>query len=406
MRGRGLEGAVGVDRLRVYSVDDESIQVTWRGSDDGRLLIGAGPAQVEVTCAPSADLRRHARRTWPLDRHAWGPGAAVLEGLEPDTEYEVWVETAGGARGTVACAKTLARPRGALLYRLATLNDIHIGERRFGLARNFEDRHPLPPPGDPYPLRCARAAIQEAVAWGANHLVVKGDLTRDSEPAELHAVGRLLRAAGIPADVVLGNHDVRNGVAAADYLAGYGIDARPVVRHRDLPGLRLILAHTPGPGDRWGQVLPGQADQIARLARAAAGPCMLVVHHPPATGPVTLHYPPGIYHAQSQGLLRRLAAANPATIVVSGHTHRNRVGWSHGIPCVETSSTKDYPGQWTGYRVFEGGVVQTARRVQAPAAIAWTEATSRAVGGQWGRWTPGALADRSWSLVWPVPPPS
>ncbi|MCU4185431.1 metallophosphoesterase [Acidiferrimicrobium sp. IK] len=396
-------GAVGVSGAHVFSVDDESIQVAWRGGDAAHLVVGAGPARAEVHTTPSADLLRHARRTWPLDRHQRGPAAVVLDGLEPDTEYQVWIEPDGGARRVVGSARTLHRPPGALLHRFATLNDIHIGERRFGVGRPFEDRHPLPAGSAPYPLRCARAAVREALEWGATHLVVKGDLTRDSEPAELRAVGRLLQSSGVPADVVLGNHDVRNGIDAAAYLAEYGIDARPVVRSRDLPGLRLVFGHTPGPGDRWGQILDDQSDRIARLAGSAAGACMLVVHHPPATGVATLRYPPGIYRAQSGRLLRRLAAANPCSVVVSGHTHRNRVRTGWGITCAETASTKDHPGQWVGYRVFEGGLVQTARRVQDPPAIAWTEATSRALGGQWGRWAPGTLADRCWSLEWPGP---
>ena len=64
-------------------------------------------------------------------------------------------------------------------------------------------------------------------------------------------------------------------------------------------------------------------------------------------------------------------------------------------------STKDYPGQWAGYAVHEGGIRQAVFRVADEAAIAWTETTRRAMGGVWGWWSPGRLADRCWTLEWP-----
>lgn len=399
--GIGAGSRTGVRRLEVYSVDDCSVQLTWSGLGGEAITLGAGPVRVEVPASPPAVLHTRGRPPRRLNRLPGGPGTALLDGLRPDTDYEVWAD-AGSGRRSVARIRTLPRPAGRLLTQLATVNDIHVGERRFGLLGVIEDRHPLPEGTEPYPLRCVRAALEEARAWGASHAIVKGDLTRDSDPAELRTVGRLLAGCGMTADVVLGNHDVRHGVDAHAVLSAYGLDARPVARARDLPGLRVILAHTPGPGDKWGLIRADQADAIARLARAAPGPCMLVVHHPPATSPLTTHYPPGIYHGSSRELLRRLATANPAAVIVAGHTHRNRVHRAAGLPCVETSSTKDYPGGWTGYRVFEHGIVQTARRTAAPQALSWTEASARALGGQWGRWSPGRLSDRSWSMQWPT----
>ena len=64
-------------------------------------------------------------------------------------------------------------------------------------------------------------------------------------------------------------------------------------------------------------------------------------------------------------------------------------------------STKDYPGQWAGYSVYEGGIRQAVFRVATDAAIAWTEMTRRAMAGVWGWWSPGRLADRCWTLEWP-----
>jgi len=41
-----------------------------------------------------------------------------------------------------------------------------------------------------------------------------------------------------------------------------------------------------------------------------------------------------------------------------------------------------------GYKVYDGGLVQVVRRISRPDVISWTEATRRAMNGQWQRWSP------------------
>jgi hypothetical protein len=121
---------------------------------------------------------------------------------------------------------------------------------------------------------------------------------------------------------------------------------------------------------------------------------------------VQTHYPPSISWRDSARLVDELAAVNPATLIVAGHTHRNRRYLVRGLLVAEVASTKDYPGVWAGYSVYEGGIRQVVYRVAAPAAIAWTEVTRRALGGVWGWWSPGRLSDRCWTMEWPDRQPS
>lgn len=367
----------GLGRVRLHGLDDRSLQLTWGSSPPGTVAVGAGRLVVE---APGG-----------------GPGAVVIDGLAPGRTVPLWVATAAG-RAPLGPVTPLPRPPGRLLAQVATVTDLHVGERHFGPPWQ-EDRWPL---GDrrPYTLRALAAALAEAVAWGATHVVAKGDLTADSEPAQVEAVGELLATCGAATDVVLGNHDVRHGIDVAGPLARRGIGATTTVRHRDLPGLRLVLCHSPSPTDHWGEMADDDLDAVGRLAAAAPGGTMVVLHHPPAAGPVALHHPPGLRPASASGLLRRLSAATPRALVVAGHTHRHRLRWPGDVPVVETGSTKDHPGGWTGYRVFEGGVVQTARRTADPDVLEWTERTAGALLGRWGRWSPGVLADRAFSLEW------
>jgi hypothetical protein len=112
------------------------------------------------------------------------------------------------------------------------------------------------------------------------------------------------------------------------------------------------------------------------------------------TAPIPTHPPPGVPARDANPFLDAVAAAHPATVVTSGHTHRHRARRHGPLLVTEVGSTKDYPGTWAGYLVYEGGIVQTVRRVMAPEAIRWTERTARMFGGAWGRWSPGRLDDR------------
>jgi predicted phosphodiesterase len=245
------------------------------------------------------------------------------------------------------------------------------------------------------------AAISEAESWGAELLVAKGDLTHKGSASELYEMIDILNSAGVPVEAILGNHDIRVPLDAAAVMSSCGIPVSHEPRARDLPGARLVFGHSPRLDRHAGAVSAPDAAAMARLAGDADGPVVVVVHHPPQRWPVETHYPPSISRRDSARLVARLAAANPATLIIAGHTHRNRRYRVGGLTVAEVGSTKDYPGQWAGYSVYEGGIRQVVFRVAEPSAIAWTEATRRVLGGIWGRWSPGRLSDRCWTLEWP-----
>ena len=169
----------------------------------------------------------------------------------------------------------------------------------------------------------------------------------------------------------------------------------------DVPGVRILFGHTPVPGLHGGRLAETHARELAQLAGETAGPVVLVAHHPPRRLPVQTYYPPSISWRDSNLLLGSVSAANPATLRLAGHTHRNRLYRSRGVTVAEVGATKDYPGQWAAYTVYERGIRQVVRRIARPDVIAWTEMTRRAAFGVWGWWSPGRLGDRSWALEWP-----
>lgn len=410
--------------ISVFAVEDTAAQLTWDALPAPEVSIEVGAAVAAVSAPPPAWLYRVGRAPRPLKADGvGGPGALTVEGLAPATTYDVCVAGPGLPRRRVARLRTLAPPPGQLLTKLATVSDLHIGEGHFGALGTIEDR--IPPAGDdgalpggwePHPLRCARAAMAEAAGWGADLLVVKGDLTSDSEPAEFHEVGRLLAAAPLAVVACLGNHDVRHRVAGADILAEHGVTVAAGPAAYDRPGVRVVVGHSPRPRRKRGHVGDDQRSGLARLVAGAGagagggalgggagagGGALVFLHHQVELSYWRRAYPPGLPAQDALPLLRALAAANPRTLVSGGHTHRCRRSRYGPLVITQVGSTKDYPGVWAGYAVHEGGIRQVVRRVADPSSLAWTEATANALGGLWGRWAAGRLGDRCFTHPWP-----
>jgi predicted phosphodiesterase len=394
VRSRLIEGAS--DRgagFTVFAVEDTSIELCWSRLDATEVTIEVGDRRFEVGGSPPAWYRRRWRRRWPA--RLAGPGGIVVEGLCPDTEYEVGV----GGR-VAATARTLPAFGGRLLYKFATVSDSHIGERHVGFFHMLHDPRPPPVGLDPYPVRTLAAALAEAESWGAQLIVAKGDLTYHSEPDEAVDAARLLASASVPVHALLGNHDVHGDGDVKEALLSHGISIADGVRYVDVPGVRLVFGHSPVPGLHSGRLSESHTDELLEACRSAGGPAVVSLHHPPRRGPIPTYYPPSISWRDSRRLMRGLATANGRALVLAGHTHRNRRYRVQGVNVAEVGSTKDYPGGWAGYSVYEGGIRQVVRRTLRRDVIPWTETTSRAAGGVWGWWSPGLLEDRCWTIRW------
>jgi Icc protein len=395
--------------LRVFAVDDCSAQLTWRASPADDLTIEVGGSVAHPVPSPQVELvLGKSRRTRPLDP-AWpgGVGSVVIEGLSPGTTYDVVASARGTPRFLAGRVRTLSTPGGRLLCRFATVSDVHIGETHFGVLGRIHDAMEGPvravaPEAEPYPVRALRAAIDEAVAWGAELIVAKGDLTNRTTPAEVRDAGRLLAASPVPVEALLGNHDNQSGVNSRAILDKEGLAVAWAPRVRDLPGVRLVLVNTVQGDARYhrGQLPPGMSRRVAQLAAGSPTEAFVALHHPPELHRFPTVYPPGVPFGESRQLLEALVTYKPSAFVTCGHRHRNRRYRYGPIVVSEVGATKDYPGVWAGYKIYDGGLVQSVRRISRPDVISWTEATRRAMNGQWHRWSPGRLDDRCFALPW------
>ena len=385
--------------LRVFGVEDTAAQLTWSAMDAEPVVVGVGPRSCTARANPPAIVHQLGWPSRPLSSRPGGPGSVRFDGLSPSTTYDVWLASPtspAATRRVVGRLTTLAPPPGRLLFRFASVSDVHVGERAFGFRGRLREGPEL---GGPSALVCLTAAMTEARAWGAELIVGRGDLTRSSRRVQFELAARTLAGAGVPAIGVLGNHDVRPRSSGPAICRANGLEVIDDVAYRDYPGIRLVLAHSPLSGEHKGH-LP--EDRIARIAEycAVPGPVALIMHHPLSTRRWASPHPPGVSAGQSARLAAALRAVNPNVLVLSGHRHRNRFYEVGDLKAAELGSTKDYPGVWAGYAVYEGGIRQVIRRVGDPSALAWTEVTSRGAFGVWGRWAPGRLEERCWSLAW------
>jgi 3',5'-cyclic-AMP phosphodiesterase len=369
--------------VTVFAVEDTSAQ----------LLVGPGEPG---TVTARVDDRDHI-----ADLGAAG-GVVEIVDLAPGRTHRCVVGGAGLDRPLTLELDTLAPPPGEELARLATVSDIHLGLETFDLGGRL--REVDPPGGAGHPERCLRAATAELVGWGAQRLVVKGDVTQRSQAREWRDAGRLLGAVAVPTHVMVGNHDVEGhpgGLRVSDGARLSGLDLHVDVDHVDLQGIRLVLAATTEPGKSKGRLPADRAARVVERLVDAPGPALVCLHHYLQATPVAWFWPPGVPLVQSHRFLAAAAAANPATLLTSGHTHRHRRRTHGPLVLTEVGSPKDYPGTWAGYVVHEGGIRQVVRRVAAPDCQEWLSRTRGAVFGLWGRWSPGRLEDRCFTHRWP-----
>lgn len=363
--------------IQIWALEDTTAQITW-----GQLP----PGPVEARAGDSATA---------ID-HRGGPGGLVLTGLPADQQLTIDVLWDGGS--TSLRATTLPAPPGQELARFATISDLHLGARRWGASKRMLDtsNHPVP-----HPYRCARAAIAEAIAWGAQLLVIKGDAVQHESARDFAELGRLVdEFPELPMLLIPGNHDVDNRPGTIPLTVGEReLAYTRLIDRYDLPGVRVLVGDTSVPGMGSGSLLR-IADPLLDQVDSSDRPVFIGLHHQLQPHRIPRHWPAGIGAPESIRFLDGLdRMVQPAT-VSSGHTHRNRSRTHGGVLVTEVASTKDWPGVWAGYAVHEGGIRQMVRRIMAPEAISWTEYSRRAVGGLWGKWSPGPIDERCLSRPW------
>lgn len=288
---------------------------------------------------------------------------------------------------------TLTRPPGELLATVATVNDVHFGEVECGHISGL-DLGPVltvPPGHRPYPEMMNAAAVSEIARLQPHLVVAKGDLTTAGRREEYAAFEACYRPAFDQRLVItLGNHD---------HPAGGPVFTCPPVMEIDLPGAVAAVLDTTAAGVGGGRLSAEQLEWLDELGARATVPVLVFGHHPcwEEEAGDWLDRASAIDSAGSAALVE-VVARRPALVgYFAGHTHRNRVrrfAAAGAVPFAEVACTKDFPGMWAEYRIFEGGVLQVAHRISDPDALEWSERCRALFAGLYPSYAFGRLEDR------------
>jgi 3',5'-cyclic AMP phosphodiesterase CpdA len=312
-----------------------------------------------------------------------GPRVVRVDGLRPDREHTVEGVT----------FRTLPRPGGERLATVVTISDVHIGETECGRYEGVNLGPPLrsEPDEPPYPETMARAAAAEIAQSEPDVLLVKGDLTSRGTADELGTFLSIFEPAfGGRLHWVYGNHDVSS---RSD------LGPRPATELVDVAGARLALLDTSVPAQTGGRVTDEQLQWLDELGSTSDRPVLVFGHHPLFDH---ASFTAGIDQEDSDRLLDVFAVHPALAGYFAGHTHRNlvrRMPATGDVPWAEVGATKDYPGVWAEYRIYDGGVLQVVHRISSPEALAWTDRTRAMFGGLYPAYSMGSLADRCFPVT-------
>ncbi|MDQ3898149.1 MAG: metallophosphoesterase [Actinomycetota bacterium] len=311
-----------------------------------------------------------------------GPRVVRVDGLRPGREHTVQGVT----------FRTLPRPGGELLATVVTVSDVHIGETECGRYEGVNLGPPLrSAPGEPpYPETMARGAAAEIAVRHPDLVVAKGDLTASGTAEELATFLSIFEPPF--ADRLhwtYGNHDVSSRSE---------LGPRPPTELFTVAGARVALLDTAVPAQVGGRVTLEQLGWLDHVGAADDAPVLVFGHHPLYDH---TSFTVGINPEDSDRLVEVFARRPALAGYFAGHTHRNlvrRLPATGDVPWAEVGATKDYPGVWAEYRIYEGGILQVVHRISTPEALDWTDRTREMFGGLYPSYSFGTLADRCFVL--------
>jgi hypothetical protein len=396
--------AVSIENPELFGVCESSLTLTFSVED------AAGPIEAEARILLDGNVG--------AESHGDGTHQITIDGLDPGREYGIEIESNGisaaHSADFPAQVSTLPAPNAGEVASFATLNDMHFGEPRFGGVLRPDGEPDEDRPGwdfvqatdsdVPYWKFMNDDAIAQINALDVDATIIKGDIADRGLPEQFEAAAKAFSNFTRPHHAFLGNHDyyARNEGMEVD---GYALlDQDPAPRAVDLGGWQLVLLETAIPGEHHGEFDDARMDWLTETldeSRRSGTPTLLFMHHQPVPPQHADSYPNtiGIKPAHSMPLFDVIGANPQVRAVLIGHTHRNRVrryAPSGAVPFIEVNCTKDYPGGFGHYRLFDDGSFrQQVHRTPTPRALAHSTRCATFFQGGYRRFALGSLDSRS-----------
>lgn len=397
----------------IMGVTDTSMTVCFRVED------GSGPVDAPVELRLGGELR-------VVSEGPAGTRQVRIEGLAPGTAHRVELCGAGIAtperdRYFPELVHTLPTPEAARTATFATLNDLHFGEVRFGGVLTADHESGAPAPGFPevrgedtevpYWKMMNEDAVAEINTAGVDAVVIKGDIADRGRPEQFGWAAETFARLEAPHHAFLGNHDYY-ARQEGQVVDGYALLGQPPApRTVELGGWSLLLLETALPGEHHGVFGDERLEWLrGALAetRDAGRPTLLFMHHQPVPPEHRDSYPNsiGLEPEHSLRFYDLVGANSQVKGVLIGHTHRNRVrghATAAGVPFVEVNCTKDYPGGWGHYGLYEDGSFrQEVRRTGTDRALAHSSRCRHCFRGLYREFALGPLEERSFVVGGPA----
>lgn len=322
----------------------------------------------------------------------------TVGGLSPAHEYSLRVSGVAPDAYLPATVTTLAEPSGKLLCRFATVNDVHFGEQICGLIGGESAVGPVftrSPRDEAYPDVMNRSVIADIERTKLDSVLVKGDLTSSGTTEQYQAFLDAYGTFGDRLHHIRGNHESYNSEVVAN------VGSKVV----ELPGVTAVMLDTSRYEHPNGVVTRAQLAWLDNVFTGAPNPVLVFGHHQlwdATTDPRTDKFF-GVIPECTEQLLELFARHDRVAGYFAGHTHCNRVVRNpavRNIPIVEVASTKEYPGAWAEYRIYEGGYLQIGRCTSGSDAMGWADRTRDLYAGLYRNFALGKLADRCFVETW------
>lgn len=188
------------------------------------------------------------------------------------------------------------------------------------------------------PTLALKRAMEGARRYGAEAILLTGDLVNNEQPDEYAELARALAAPPAPVFVLPGNHDdramIRDHFADRRYLPR-GDNLSYVI---DTYAVRIVMVDQICPSQTHGEFTPELAAWLdSTLAETPDKPTLVALHHPPFATHDILFDKIGLQHQDR--FAEVIAKHRQVQRIICGHHHRVAIGQVAHAPAIIAPST-------------------------------------------------------------------